>query len=351
MTIRAEAGLRGALELQKHGFAPDVIVAHPAWGDALFLKDVWPDARLGVYCEHFMHPLGEPPFDPEFTEKDSSVAIRAFDKIKSIPQHLLFDVANAGLSPTHFQKSTFPVGFQQRISVVHDGIDVERAMPRQGAMIRFGNGKELTAADEVVTYIARHLEPARGFNIFMRALPELLRARPNAHFVIVGGDNGSYGNPPPGGGNWREFFLREVGDRLDTTRVHFVGQLNYSVFLELLAVARLRIYLTHPTVLSWSMMESMAAGLPILGSDTAPVSELITDGVTGRLFPYHDGEAMVRIACEMLEDEEQRRAIAANARAHIVENYALKTVCLPQQFDWIDRLAAEEPRPPLMERY
>ena len=349
MTIRAEAGMRAALALREQRFEPDAIVAHAAWGDSLFVKDVWPEARLGLYCEHFMHPLGEPVFDPEFTAKDSDIAIRGFDKIKSIPQHMLFDVANAGLSPTHFQKSTFPPRFAQRISVIHDGIDVDLVTPSADAKITFGNGKVLTAADEVVTYISRHLEPARGYNVFIRALPELMRRRPGAHFIIVGGDKGSYGEPPAGGGTWREFFHKEVADQLDASRVHFVGQLAYPVYLELLRVARLRIYLTHPTVLSWSVLEGMAAGLPTLGSDTAPVSEVITDGETGMLFPYFDGQAMVERACEMLDDADLRARLAMNARARIVEEYALKTVCLPRQFDWIEKLAAMEPRLPLME--
>lgn len=349
MTIRAEAGLRAALAVREGGFTPDAIIAHAAWGDALFLKDVWPEARLGLYCEHFMHPLGEPPFDPEFTAADNDIAIRSFDKIKSIPQYLLFDVANAGLSPTQFQKSTFPPRFIERISVIHDGINLEAATPRAGAQIRFGNGKVLTPEDEVVTYISRHLEPARGYNVFIRALPELQRRRPNAHFIIVGGDKSSYGEPPAGGGTWRAFFDREVGGQLDTSRTHFVGQLAYSVYLELLRVARLRIYLTHPTVLSWSVLEGMAVGTPTLGSDTEPVSEVVTDGETGILFPYHDGQAMIERACEMLDDAGLRARLAKNAQALIADQYALKTVCLPRQFEWIDRLAAMAPRLPMME--
>ena len=51
--IRAEAALHAALQLRATGFVPDVIVAHPGWGESLCLKDVWPTARLGIYTEFF----------------------------------------------------------------------------------------------------------------------------------------------------------------------------------------------------------------------------------------------------------------------------------------------------------
>ena len=349
MAIRAEAGLRAALSLDERGFAPDAIMAHSGWGDSTLLKEVWPAARLGLYCESFLPPRGVAPFDPEFEQPDHPAAVRGSQVLKSIPQFLAMHMANAGYSPMAFQKGSFPAWFQPRISVIHDGIDTDRAARRPDAEVRFGNGKRLTAADEVITYIARHLEPARGFNIFMRALPELLRARPQAHVIIVGGDGVSYGRPPPEGqGCWREVFLREIGDRIDPARVHFVGQLGYSTFLDVLSVARLRIYLTHPTVVSWSVLETMAAGCAVLASDVAPLGELITDGETGKLFPYFDRDALIAGAIALLDDAGLRARIATKARRHIVEHYDLKSVCLPRQFEWIDRLAACEPLPPVM---
>ena len=347
MTMRAEAALRGALTLRAEGFVPDAIVAHGAWGDALLLKDVWPAAPLGLYCEHFLPPRCAPPFAPEFAQSDAPEARRGFDKMKSIAQALLIDVASAGMAPTRFQRETYPLRFRERIAVIHDGIDTDRVVPRAGAAIRFSDGRTLTAGDEVVVYIARHLEPARGYDVFVRALPALLRARPRAQVVIVGAETGGYGEPPPAG-TWRAHFERETGP-FDPARVHLVGTLGYATYLDLLAIARLRIYLTHPTVLSWSVLEGMAAGVPTLASDVAPVREAIVDGRTGMLFPYSDGDALVARACAMLEDAGLRARLAANGRRHVVDTYDLRRICLPRQFDWIDRLAASDPLPPVME--
>ena len=66
-TIRGEACFRAALQLKAEGFTPDVIVAHPGWGESLFVKQVWPDARMGIYCEFYYKDAGaDVGFDPEF---------------------------------------------------------------------------------------------------------------------------------------------------------------------------------------------------------------------------------------------------------------------------------------------
>jgi len=48
----------GAARLKQAGFKPDVIGAHIGWGEALFLKDVFPEAKLLLYCEFFYRPRG-----------------------------------------------------------------------------------------------------------------------------------------------------------------------------------------------------------------------------------------------------------------------------------------------------
>ena len=69
-TIRAEACYRAAVELRKGGYHPDKIVAHPGWGETLFIKQVWPDTRLGIYCEYFYQVRGaDVGFDPVFLGK------------------------------------------------------------------------------------------------------------------------------------------------------------------------------------------------------------------------------------------------------------------------------------------
>jgi len=182
--IRGEACLRAALGLRQEGFVPDVIVAHPGWGESLFLKEVWPGARLGLYCEFFYRQQGaDTGFDPEFPVADA-LADACRLRLKNLNNLLHFEQADAGLSPTEWQASTFPQPFRSRISVVHDGIDTEAVAPRPDVRLSLGSGLDLSRADEVITFVNRQLEPYRGYHVFMRALPEILRRRPRARVLI-----------------------------------------------------------------------------------------------------------------------------------------------------------------------
>jgi glycosyltransferase involved in cell wall biosynthesis len=347
--IRAEAAFRRALEMRSEGFVPDVIVGHPAWGDMLFLKDVWPSARLGIYCEFFYGSEGlDSGFDEEFEDFLDRDSHRVRIKLKTLPQRLHFPMANAGISPTQFQADTYPESFRDLITVTHDGIDTDSIKPKRDAAIRLANGVEITREDEVITFVSRNLEPYRGYHVFMRALPQLQLRRPKARVFIVGADGVSYGAKPDSG-TWKQKFLSEVQDNLDLTRIHFVGSLPYPLFLQLMAISRLHVYLTYPFVLSWSLLEAMAVGAPILASDTLPLREVIDDGQNGLLFPFFDGQGLVDRADELLSNAPLRARLSAAARSMIVKNYDLKRVCLPRQIAWVDELATMAPKAPLFE--
>jgi glycosyltransferase involved in cell wall biosynthesis len=195
-TIRAEASLRAALSLKERGFAPDVIIAHHGWGESLFLKEVWPDAKLGIYCEFFYNASGaDVGFDPEFPVTDpAGDACRL--RMKNLNNLLHFDIADAGISPTHWQASTFPQPFRSKITVVHDGIDTQAVAPNTAVSLTLNGNIRLSKQDEVITFVNRNLEPYRGYHTFMRALPHLLSERPNARVLLVGADDVSYGARP-----------------------------------------------------------------------------------------------------------------------------------------------------------
>lgn len=338
-TIRGEAAFRAALALRAKGFRPDVIVAHPGWGESLFLKEVWPHARLGLYCEFYYRTVGlDVGFDTEFESPDESLACRLL--LKNANHLLHVDQMDAGISPTRWQASTFPHSLQGKMSVVHDGIDTVQIQPNATAGLQLGSGLQLGRREEVVTFVARNLEPYRGFHIFMRALPEILRRQPRARVVIVGGAEVSYGARPPSGTCWRDIFLDEVRTDLDMSRVHFVGTLPHPVLVGLLQVSTVHVYLTYPFVLSWSLLEAMSAGCAIVASDTAPVREVIHHGVTGRLVGFFDVPGLSDEVCRLLGNADERAQLGTNARALVRAQYDLNSVCLPRQIQWVDRLAA-----------
>ncbi|MGR3321769.1 MAG: glycosyltransferase [Pseudooceanicola sp.] len=339
---RAESCFAAALKLRESGYAPDVIIAHPGWGESMFLRDVWPQARIGLYCELYHH-AGYPHmgFDSEF-DKSNPVAEPLRIRLKNLNNHLHFDIAQAGISPTHFQADTFPAAFRDRISVIHDGIDTEVLRRDQWASFQLEGGRTLTRKDEVITFVNRNLEPYRGYHVFMRALPRLLETRPDAHVLIVGGDSVSYGAPPPKGKTWKQIFINEVRGQIsdaDFARVHFLGRIPYSKFTALLQLSRAHVYLTYPFVLSWSLFEAMSCEAAIVASDTDPVREAITHDEHGRLVDFFDGAALVDEVNAVLESAETRTRLGKAARMHVRENYDLKTICLPQQLDWVANLA------------
>lgn len=340
--IRGQACADALRGLRAQGWTPDAVVAHPSWGESLFLRQVWPQVPLGLYCEFFYHAQGmDVGFDPEFASANAEEEASRI-RLKNLHYLLQFEDCQAGLAPTHWQAASFPGAFRERITVVHDGIDTDALAPRPGVRIALASGLTLTRADEVVTFVNRQLEPYRGYHMFMRALPALLRARPRAQVLIVGGQGAAYGPPAPPGTSWKQRFVDEVRPGLtaqEWARVHFLGSLPYAHFVALLQVSTAHVYLTYPFVLSWSLLEAMSVGCAIVASDTAPVREAVTDGQTGVLVDFFDPAALAAQVARLLEDPAERARLGANARAWACQHYDLQRVCLPRQLDWVSALA------------
>jgi glycosyltransferase involved in cell wall biosynthesis len=339
-TIRGEACYRAARKLRNAGFMPDVIIAHPGWGESLFLKDVWPESKLGIYCEFYYHAQGaDVGFDPEFPNKDVSEICRL--RLKNLNHLLHFEVADAGISPTHWQASTFPADFKSKITVIHDGIDTQALAPNSSVTLTLNGNVTLTKQDEVITFVNRNLEPYRGYHIFMRALPALLKKRPKARVLIIGGDDVSYGARPEAGKKWKDIFIDEVRPTIaeaDWQRVHFLGNIPYDSFIPLLQLSTVHVYLTYPFVLSWSLLEAMSVGCAIVASETQPLREAIIHDKTGRLVDFFDHQALTKEVCQLLDHAKLREKLGKNARAFAIKHYDLNTICLPNQLAWVNQL-------------
>jgi glycosyltransferase involved in cell wall biosynthesis len=314
-----------ALQMQKAGFRPDVVFAHIGWGEALFLKDVFPDAKLLLYCEFFYRARGgDMGFDPEFPASAMSL-LRL--RVMNAPLLMSLDVADWGMVPTRWQQSQFAAAQRARMSVVHDGIDTDFVSPR----------KKLDDED-LITYVARNLEPYRGFHVFMRAIPEIQKRRPKARIVIVGGDEVSYSARLPEGETYRARLLRELDGKIDFSRVTFTGRIPYGQYLELLRRSSVHVYLTYPFVLSWSLLEAMAAGCLVVGSRTPPVEEVIRDGENGLLVDFFSPEQIAAQVDRALSSQEELSLMREKARQTVVERYDLRRVCLPAQLELVANL-------------
>lgn len=337
MSYRGQVVAAAAAELRdKRGISPDVVFGSIGWGETLFLREVWPSARHLLYAEFFYRPSGlDVGFDSEF----SSGSIASRIAVTARQAHLLLAVNGADrmLAPTRWQAETFPEDVRHRITVVHDGIDTDRVRPADEASVQIpGTKLRLRKGDEVLTFINRNLEPHRGCHIFLRALPAVLAARPNAQVVIVGGNGRSYSPSPGPDKTWKQMFLDEVGGRIDMSRVHFVGQIPYATFVDLMRVTRVHAYLTYPFVLSWSMLEAMSAGALVIGSRTPPVEEVIEDGVNGRLVDFFDVAGWSAALIEALAEPARFAPLREAARRTIVERYDLRSRCLPRLIELVE---------------
>jgi glycosyltransferase involved in cell wall biosynthesis len=338
MSDRGVVTARLARQMRAEGYVPDVIFGHSGWGETLFLKEIWPEAKLLVYAEFYYRGEGtDSGFDPEFQKRGLDQVMIAQGRAAYLAQALVH--ADMGLSPTEWQASTHPPALRRDIQVLFDGVDCDRLAPNPAARFVLPDGRALHPGDEVLTFVNRNLEPYRGYHIFMRALPEVLAARPDVHVVIVGGDGNSYGSAPAEGGSWKDVFLAEVRDRLDLGRVHFVGKLPYGRLVDLFHVTRAHAYLTYPFVLSWSMVEAMAAGALVVGSRTAPVEEVIQDGVTGRLVDFFDVKAWSVALTDALANPDAHQPMRDAARKLVRARYDLRSVCLPRQVELLMRLS------------
>jgi len=339
MSDRGVSCARACLQLRdKDGYYPDVIFGHSGWGETLFLKEIWPTAKLIVYAEFYYRGVGaDVGFDREFAPYGFDQVMIAQGRAAHLGQSLIH--ADAGLAPTQWQASTYPESLRGMIRVIHDGVNTEVMVPNPAASVTLPDGRVLKAGDEVLTFVNRNLEPYRGYHIFMRALPEILAARPQAQVVIVGGDEVSYGAPPKDAKGWKETILAEVRDKIDMNRVHFMGKVPYPVFVNIMQISRAHAYLTYPFVLSWSMIEAMAAGCLVVASKTAPVQEVLDHGKTGLLVDFFDVKALSGTLIDALGNPVKYQPLRDAARAFALQNYDLKTICLPKMVGFVESFA------------
>lgn len=320
--IRGEAVAKALERMAREGGPPDVVLAHPGWGEALYVKDALPNTRLVSLFEFYYQARGaDVGFEPG-TEP-------GLDALATLTSRNLLHLMNlercdAGVSPTLWQKSVHPARYHDKISVVHEGIDTAAMSPEPGARLTLRDGRVLKPGDPVVTYVARHLEPYRGFHVFMRALPEIQRRNPGALAVIVGGDAVSYGRRPEGAANWREKLLAELGDRLDLSRVVFTGQLPLAAYRALLRVSAVHVYLSYPFVLSWSALEAMSCGCLLAASSTPPVAEVMRHGENALLFDFFDVQGLAERVTFALSRPGDLVGLRAAARRTVLEGYGVE---------------------------
>jgi len=332
--LHGQAAYMACMEAKNQGFVPDLIFGHAGWGPTLFLKDVFPRTPMGLNFEWFYHAHGT---DCDFDPADP---INADDeaRIRTKNATLLADLAacDGGVCATRFQYEQFPVHLRSNLVIGHEGIDTNFFKPNPGGKLVLANGKlDLSGVDEIVTYATRGMEPYRGFPQFIEAAHLLQKARPNAHVVIAGDNRVAYGKQAPNGKTWKDLYMEKFP--LDPARTHFVGSLPYGEYVKLLQCTKAHIYLTRPFVLSWSMLEAMSCGALVVGSNTPPVQEVITDGINGLMVDFFKPDQLAAALDRVLAKPREFDQMREKARQTVVAKYDM-TSCLRQKLAWLSGL-------------
>ncbi len=318
--LNGQGFARAGAMLKKSGFKPDVIVAHSGWGSGSFAKVIWPNARLVQYLEWwYRYPYVDAPAG-QVVAWNPDDAARTM--VRNLPFMLDFQQADLVIVPTQFQAEQTPDFVRQKLRVQHDGVDCEIFRPLEDGEDPF-TWDGLPEDARILTFATRGMEPTRGFPTFMEAAANLLAKREDLHVVIAGGEKAHYGGLPDGFKSWKDKALADHDFDLD--RVHFTGLLPKSRYRQLLQRSDAHVYQTRPFVLSWSMIEAMAVGCPMVASDVAPVREAAGSDDTVRLVAPENAQAVIEAAGWCLDNSTDAKAMGLRARARAVQAYDRKT--------------------------
>lgn len=310
--IRAADAHRAARALREAGCDPAVIVAHPGWGETLYLAEVFPNARQVLFAEFFYRGLGlDVGFDPEFGQPDDEKVQTV--NAKGLAMAYAYAHADAIVTPTPFQASTLPPAFRDRAIVIHEGVDVDAIRPRPPEPFELPDGRVIAPGTPVITHVNNKMEPLRGLHIFARALPRLQAEVPDAEVIVIGQESTSgYGGAAPDGLTWKEWAFRDLA--VDPARTHFLGKVAHERMLAAMRLSTAHVYYSYPFVLSWSLSEALALGCYVVASDTPPLRDAIQDGVNGRLLPFADHEALATALVAACRDPGASAPLRAAAR-------------------------------------
>ena len=294
----------------EHALRPDLVIAHAGWGEASAVKTVWPKVPLIVYPELWGSPraLGvgfdshRPPLSP--------AEHQAIARQNRITAHAMTR-ADALVVPTVLQRDGFPEPWAERIVCIHEGVPIDRLRPNPSASLRLPDGHLVDRSERVITYVSRRFEPLRGIHTFLAALPPLLERDPGLQVLLVGGEGPGYGleTAKP---------LQDLPTGLDASRVHHLGHLDHRQLTTVLQVSSVHVYLSYPYTLSWSVLEAMACGVPVVTNHDGPLEGVIHHEANGLLVDFNAPEQL-RVALQRLLDQPALRRRLGEASRHTVE--------------------------------
>jgi len=338
--LNGQGFARMGVSLAKTGFKPDIVVAHSGWGSGSFAKVVWPDAKFVQYLEWW---YSYPPVDtiPGAKSKRPAEDQHARTLVRNLPFMLDFQQADLVIAPTAFQAELAPDFVRSKMIIQHDGVDCELFSPHRGDAPAF-TFEGLPDDAPIVTFATRGMEPTRGFPTFMEAASALQKARPDVHIVVAGNTTTHYGGLPAGYESWKDKALEDHD--FDHDRLHFTGLMPKRVYAGLLKRSNAHTYLSVPFVLSWSIIEAMACGAPMIVTDVASIREAVEGPDKARIVPLADAKALEREMAWCLDHPEEARAMGARARERALSVYDAETCHAAFEATYLELMGARPVR-------
>lgn len=318
--------------------APDLVLVHTAWGEALGLNTIWPDRPLITFPELWGSPLalgygfdqsigGNWP-DPELFIEQNNLARQGIE------------TASVSMVASPSQRDSFPPDLQQQLRVLPEGVDLEAISPNPAAQLLL-NGRPIRAGDPLVTLVSRELEPLRGLRQVLWAWPAVSAALPDANLLLVGGDDGGYGLEEPRSDSHLNDAFLALPAEVNRSRIHVVGWLEHEEMLTVLQCSACHLALSYPYTLSWSVLEAMACAAPLISNPGSPISASIRDGANGVLVPFNDHHQLAEAIIRMLKEPNKRRALGQAARRTVEQHFNLRHT-LPRYQALFEELTAAE---------
>ena len=276
----------------------------------LFLREVV-NCPIVIYCEYYFaishrdisYRIDLPPAEPA----------PFFPRCINAPTLVTLVDCDAGYSATHWQKSRSRLGSTPRSMCSLTGSTRIFTIP---APRPDGSATLDPAGTRVVTFVSRGLESIRGFDLFMKVAHRIAQARSDVHLRRGRrrGDPLRLGQAPH-----RLAQLQAVGaeqENYDLSRFMFLGRILPEQLADILRISDLHIYLTAPFVLSWSLLNAMASGCVVLGSDVPPVREVIERGKTAWSSRCSISSGLTETALRVLDDPAEFAPLGRAARAN-----------------------------------
>ncbi len=202
------------------------------------------------------------------------------------------------------------------VDVIANGIDLARWRVSSEAKVAAREQwapSAIPAFQNLIVFVGR-LEWEKGVHTLLDAAAILQSAHPD-HRVVIAGT-----------GTYEAALHQHANERVSDGAVHFAGWLPESELQALAAAADVVVVPSLYEPFGLVALEAGALGVPLVVARTGGLGDIVTDGVTGRVFPAGDAQTLAAAIADILADPAAAKAMAANLTALLHERYDWRTI-------------------------